>query len=699
MATLARAFVELLPSMKGIGARIDGEMGPELDRSGRRGGQVLGGSIASGLTTAGAAIGLAAAAGGAAIAGIGVLGLKAGIETAAGMEQARIAFTTMLGSATKADAFLKQLADFAARTPFEFPELQTAASSLISAGFEASKVIPIMTSLGNATSGMGTGSEGVKRATVALQQMSAAGMITGEDLNQLRDAGIPVFDLLTAATGKSKEEVAKLAAAGKLGRTEMTQLFTALETGKGLERFNGLMEKQSQSLTGLWSTFKDTLNMGLAKAVEPLIPMLKDGLGKAAEVASAALPVLAQGLANLVQAFVSVSSMVGPAVAGVQAFFAATGAAGPSVSILSTVLAGLAAFVAAEVTPRISSIVAAVQSFATVALPIVQVFAAGMMERLGPLMPQVSAIFTTIQAIVVDVLRLVLAVVQRATAAITFVWENFGQGIMTFTTAVFTAVIGVVGPALNIVLSIIRTVMALVRGDWSGAWDGIRSIVSSAWDLIKGIVSGALGILGVLVSAGVSYARAVMANAWNATIGDLSGAWSRLQGITAAGVSGLVSFVSGLPGRIAGAFGDLGSAMWNIGWNISEGLRSGVVAGLSRLLGAARDMAVSVINTVRSALGIASPSKVFAQLGTYTAQGMALGIRGGAGDVTSAMRSLVAIPGSFAPGGLSLAGVGSVAAPVVYVENPWTGEYHEARMRSVVDAGNANTGLAMRAGR
>ena len=39
-----------------------------------------------------------------------------------------------------------------------------------------------MTSLGNATSGMGTGSEGVQRATVALQQMAAAGRITGEDL-------------------------------------------------------------------------------------------------------------------------------------------------------------------------------------------------------------------------------------------------------------------------------------------------------------------------------------------------------------------------------------------------------------------------------------------------------------------------------------------------------------------------------------
>src|SRR3954447_3409312 len=197
-----------------------------------------------------------------------------GIKTAAQMETANIGFTTMLGSAAKAQDFLGKLQKFAAKTPFEFPELQTAASSLISIGIDANKVIPIMTTLGNVTSGMGTGSEGVKRATIALQQMSAAGRITGEDLNQLRDAGVPVFDLLAKATGKSKAEIVKLAQAGKLGKREMDQLFKALETGKGLERFNGLMEKQSHSLAGLFSTLKDNVSMSLANLVTPAIPAI-----------------------------------------------------------------------------------------------------------------------------------------------------------------------------------------------------------------------------------------------------------------------------------------------------------------------------------------------------------------------------------------------------------------------------------------
>ncbi|MBP2323350.1 tape measure domain-containing protein [Kibdelosporangium banguiense] len=217
------------------------------------------------------------------------------------MEQANIAFTTLLGSAVKADAFLRKLQAFAATTPFEFPELQTAASSLISIGIDAEKVIPIMTTLGNVTSGMGTGAEGFKRATVAIQQMNAAGRITAEDLWQLRDAGIPVFDLLAGATGKTTEQLAEMANSGKLGRQELEQLMTALETGKGLERFNGLMAAQSQSLKGMASTFKDAVQLNLAEAMQPFIPGIKRMMSEATPIIDSALNSVAQKSTVLVQ--------------------------------------------------------------------------------------------------------------------------------------------------------------------------------------------------------------------------------------------------------------------------------------------------------------------------------------------------------------------------------------------------------------
>lgn len=281
---LATAYISLVPTTVNLKPAMEKQFAPAEQvaaASGResgnrfadsfssatsRIGDKLGGALKAGVTIATAAAGAAGAV---------------GIKTAAALEQSEIAFTTMLGSGEKAKSFLADLSKFAAKTPFDMPGLQTAASSLVSAGIDSAKVIPIMTSLGNATSGMGTGAAGIQRATVALQQMNAAGKISGEDLNQLRDAGIPVFDLLTAATGKTTAQIAEMADKGKLGKKELEQLMTALETGKGLEKFNGLMEKQSASLTGMWSTFKDTFEVGMAGAITPLIPLMKDGLGGA----------------------------------------------------------------------------------------------------------------------------------------------------------------------------------------------------------------------------------------------------------------------------------------------------------------------------------------------------------------------------------------------------------------------------------
>ncbi len=256
------------------------EIGDAAERAGRKSRGAL-----DALTKIGSMVGRTARLGATALGALGAVGVAQGLKIAAANEQAQISFTTMLGSAQKAGSFLGDLRSFAADTPFEFPELQTAASSLVSAGVNASKVIPIMTSLGNATSGMGTGSEGIARATRALQQMSAAGRITAEDFNQLNDAGVPVFGLLAAATGKSVEAIAELRDKGRLGRTELEQLFEALESGKGLERFAGLMDKQSRSLTGRWANFTDTVSMGLGEALAPWMPTLKLGLQRLTDAA------------------------------------------------------------------------------------------------------------------------------------------------------------------------------------------------------------------------------------------------------------------------------------------------------------------------------------------------------------------------------------------------------------------------------
>lgn len=87
-----------------------------------------------------------------AIAGLWAFGVKAGAD----MEQVNIAFKTLYWSSEQAKKTLESLADFAAKTPFEFPELADSALKLQNiAGISKDQLIPTLTSLGDIAASQG----------------------------------------------------------------------------------------------------------------------------------------------------------------------------------------------------------------------------------------------------------------------------------------------------------------------------------------------------------------------------------------------------------------------------------------------------------------------------------------------------------------------------------------------------------------
>ena len=64
------------------------------------------------------------------LVGFGLAALKGAAE----QEQLQVAFTTMLGSAEKANTLIKELSDFSASTPFQMPEVVGAGKQLLAFG-------------------------------------------------------------------------------------------------------------------------------------------------------------------------------------------------------------------------------------------------------------------------------------------------------------------------------------------------------------------------------------------------------------------------------------------------------------------------------------------------------------------------------------------------------------------------------------
>lgn len=215
-----------------------------------------------------------------ALGAVGAAAATMGISTASQLEQVEVGFTTMLGSATKAQKFLKELQDFAAATPFEFTELVGSAQRFLAMGFAAKDVIPMLTAVGDAVAAMGGSAESVDSVTTALGQMQAKGKVSGEELMQLTEQGIPALKILADQYGVSTSQMSDMITKGQVMSSKaIPAIIDGLKNGtESVKGFGGMMEKQSATMQGKWSTFMDTLKMGLGTLASNVLPAAKVGI-------------------------------------------------------------------------------------------------------------------------------------------------------------------------------------------------------------------------------------------------------------------------------------------------------------------------------------------------------------------------------------------------------------------------------------
>ncbi len=234
-----------------------------------------------------AASSLAGIAKGALIAAVGIgsvteaLGAAkhAFIDYNAELEQTRVAFTSMLHSAEEADKMLSSLQKFAAETPFEMPGVRTAAQQLIAFGYEADEILPTLTALGNAASGLGRGQEGFNHLAFVFGQIRTTGKLMGQDVMQLAQLGVPVKDILAKNLGLAKDELSRI---GELG-IDADVAIKALIDGMN-ERFPDMMKKQSETFEGILSNIKDNLGQAFGGIGLGVFEEAKKGLLEVKEI-------------------------------------------------------------------------------------------------------------------------------------------------------------------------------------------------------------------------------------------------------------------------------------------------------------------------------------------------------------------------------------------------------------------------------
>lgn len=178
-------------------------------------------------------------------------------------QQLEIAFETMLGSGTKAKALIDQMAETAARTPFDLAGVAGGAKQLLAYGESADKVNDTLVRLGNIASGL---SIPLNDIVYLYGTTMVQGRLYAQDVRQFTGRGIPLVKELAAMYGKTAEEINGMVSEGKIGFPEVEKVIKKLTDQGG--QFYNLMEKQSASLPGQISNLGDAWDMALNKIGE-----------------------------------------------------------------------------------------------------------------------------------------------------------------------------------------------------------------------------------------------------------------------------------------------------------------------------------------------------------------------------------------------------------------------------------------------
>ena len=525
---------------------------------------------------------------------------KAGIDYNAALETSAIKWETLLGTQDKANKMLKDIEKFAATTPFEKMGVEAMATQLHNAGFKGQDLFNQLTKFGDLAGAFGVQSDSLQEMVRQYSQVKQAGLAYTEDLNILQDRGIPIYKALAEELNINTADVKKWASEGKISADIYQAALDNL--AKDVE---GGMAKQSQSFEGLKSTVKDTFDQITGILSKPIFEFLKEQLQNVLPLLESITTSLSEnGLMGTIQKFAP----------GIQPFIES------AMSIFKT-----------------------------------------MGETVGQIVQSMTDFWNEHSSWLVP--------------TITFAW-NF---IVGFISSTIQAIGNVVESGLAVIDGIINFFQNLFSGNFSGCWESIKQIFSNAvqfvWNYmqvnfaaklgsmftdLKGklpeLIKGAWNSIKTFFSQGVSncinFVKNLLSNA-TSNFGTLKtfGAstfqalWSVAKTMMSNLLNAVRSSISQVPNTIRNfmnqAVGVIrGINLVSIGKSMIQGLINGIKSMGSTVVGAIKGVVSGAVNAAKKALGINSPSKVFAQFGKWTGEGLAIGINQENNRVTKASRGL-----------------------------------------------------------
>lgn len=243
------------------------------------------------------------------------------INTGSRFEDMSVQINTLMGSIEEGEKATAWIKDFATKTPADIEGITQGFIKLKAFGIDPMN--GSYQAIIDQTSKLGFSQEKMEGVILALGQAWTKQKLQGEEALQLIERGVPVWDLLSEATGRTAVELQEMASKGQLGRKEIELLMKAMgENSKGaaaeaMKTWTGLVS----NLKDMWLNFINDISKSgfldyMKEQLEALITQIKalaaDGtLKRWAKEISDGLIKVANGIKSVVQFTIEWSTQLG----------------------------------------------------------------------------------------------------------------------------------------------------------------------------------------------------------------------------------------------------------------------------------------------------------------------------------------------------------------------------------------------------
>nr|DAR28209.1 MAG TPA: tail tape measure protein [Caudoviricetes sp.] len=601
MATeLGKAYVQVIPSAKGIGGMLKKSMGGDMDSAGTSLGKGLGSKIKAAIIAA----------------GIGKV-LKTAIFEGAKLEQSLGGVETLFkGSAGRVKKYAAEAYRTAGMSGNEYMENVTSFSAAM------------ISSLGGNTK------KAAKLSNQAITDMSDNANKMGTDLSMvtqtyqsLARGQYQMLDNLKLGYGGTKGEMQRLLNdAEKLtGKkydissfSDVTQAIHAIQTQMGI---TGTTAKEaastiSGSFNMMKSAAKDFLgNLTLGRDVSKSMENLVTSTGTFLSNLLPALGNIAKGLVNVIgttfpQMFSKIGNSLGASMPGLIS---------KGLTIVTQFTASLRKNAGKFVSAGMEMLLKLAQGFAR-SMPV-------MIQKIPQIITNIAGLINdNAPKIMITGGKIIITLVKGLINAIPTLIANIPQILRAMWNA-FTA------------FNWMSLGSTMISGIAGALRSGIGSLFSAAQSLCVTIVNAFINLPTVLFNAGAT-AIVHLIQGFRSAWGVITSIGGR---IVVAVISGLVSLASRMWSSAKSAASRMLSAFRAVSWgsvgtHIISGIIRGIAGAAGKLFSSMKNLASKALSAAKKVLGINSPSKVFAaEVGRWIPAGIAVGVTKNSGMLSSVM--------------------------------------------------------------